>query len=123
LRRDAGMIQRMAPTTMAARITRSTTPLIGKENPSEPVRPAHAKKMASHASSPAHVMTDWMPTDAAAASVGTPAFCRKRTLSVMPPTLFGVTRFMNALAIWSENTGPKGSRSGMLPTMRRAAAK
>src|SRR5262249_34883409 len=46
------------PTTIAARITSSTTPRTGKSNPSEPVRPAQTKKTVSHASRPAHVITD-----------------------------------------------------------------
>ena len=36
---------------------------------------------------------------------GTPAFCRYRTLSAMPPTLAGVTRLTKDEASWARTVG------------------
>ena len=48
----------------------------------------------------------------------TPAFCRKRRLSAIPPTFAGVTRFTNDDASWAARLGPNGRCSGTPPDSR-----
>ena len=53
--------------------------------------------------------------------VPTPAFCRKRTLSAIPPTFAGVTRLTNDDASWAARLGPNGRCSGTPPASPTAA--
>ena len=61
-----------------------------------------------------------MPVTASAGS--TPAFCMKRTLSAMPPTLAGVTRLTNDDASCASTVGTNGRCSATLPRRPNAAA-
>ena len=53
---------------------------------------------------------------------GTPAFCRYRTLSAMPPTLAGVTRLTNDDASWARMVGTSGICCGTPPVNPTPAA-
>jgi hypothetical protein len=112
------------PITAAAtdRIT-SRLLLDGTLNAWAMVWPAQAKKITSSTAwtrSPASALT---PTAVTPADGSTPAFCRKRTFSAMPPTLLGDTRLTNEEAPWASVVAQNGSRTDTLPSSAMAPAR
>src|SRR5215471_13313692 len=88
-----------------------------------PLRPAQAKKITRSTrwtSAPASELT---PTAATPADGSTPAFCRNRTFSAMPPTLDGDTRLTYEEAPWVSTVGQNGTRTETPPSSPIALAR
>jgi len=57
------------------------------------------------------------PTPVTATALSTPDFCRNRMFTAVPPTLAGVTRFVNDDANWVMNSGHAGNAFGTEPAI------
>ena len=66
--------------------------------------------------------TTLRPIAVTASAESIPAFCMKRTLSAIPPTLAGVTRLTNDDAICVSTVGPNGIGCGVPPSSPTADA-
>src|SRR5436190_1012675 len=123
-KRRAWRVAMTMPTTAAtiARITSSVL-LDGSLNALPGLRPAQTKKITRSAAwtrNPAKALT---PTAATPADGATPAFCRNRTFSAMPPTLAGETRLMYDEAPWVRVVAQNGSRIDTVPSIPTALAR
>jgi len=91
-------------TTRAVRMTATTTRTAvddGSDRDTQLVpRPAHVKNKNTSATFTIASVAEVSPTVAVAVAASTPDTCRYRAFTAIPPTLLGVTRFMNAAAIW-----------------------
>ena len=88
-----------------------------------PPRPAQAKKITRSTPWTRAPASELTPTAATPADGSTPAFCRKRTFSAMPPTLDGDTRLTNEEAPWVRTVGQNGTRTETPPSSPMALAR
>ena len=87
-----------------------------------PPRPAQVKKITRSTRwtrAPARELT---PTAATPAVGSTPAFCRNRAFSAIPPTLAGETRLTYEDAFWVSRVGQNGTRTETPPSSAMALA-
>src|SRR6516225_7572769 len=87
-----------------------------------PLLPAQAKKITRSTRWTRAPASELTPTAATPAVGSTPAFCRKRTFSAMPPTLAGETRLTYEDAFWVSRVGQNGTRTETPPSSAMALA-
>ena len=103
-------------------ITTSSLLLEGTWNPLPPPWPAQATNTKSSKMCITPPAAELRPTPVTAWAGGMPAFCMKRTLRAIPPTLAGVTRLTKDEAICACRFGQNGSGWGTPPARPMADA-
>ena len=97
--------------------------LSGRENPPSPLRPVQVTNANNNERCTSTPATWLMPIDAVADAGSSPARCRVRTPSAIPPVPAGVMLDVKDDAMRERNAGANGNGSATDPTKETAAKK